>query len=273
MASIALLGHTYVQLRQFEKAKEMLQLAVVLGPEYTNAYHGLVAACTNLGEKEEAKRYAEQLRTLKAKDEQAHRDRLKDESDIRRIKTCSAKLYVEIANEYLARGNPEVAEACLRRSRELDPESTLVYEVLSWLYLRQGRKEEALRAVEEMLARGEGNLRAQMRAGSVLEGLSDWQGAEEAYRKAIEITPELAGGYAALANLLLQQPSRVAEAQTLAEKAAELEPTARYLALLARASLSASDIRAAEEAIARAYALAPEDEEIRRIYRGMSFVD
>jgi tetratricopeptide (TPR) repeat protein len=267
MAAIALLGHTYVQLRQFEKGKEMLLKAVVLGPEYTNAYHGLVSACSNLGEKEEAKQYAAKLRELKAKDEQSHRDSLKNRVDLQRIGFSAAKLYVEIANEYIASGNTEVAEAYLQRSQELNPDSSQAYEVLAWLYVRQGRRREALSMLRELLARGEDSLSAQMRAGSLLMELGDMQAAEKVYRRAVELTPELAGGYAALASLFLQQAGRGAEAQGLAKKAVEMEPTAQYLLLLANASLAANDTQTARDAIGRASALAPQDPKIQEAVR------
>lgn len=267
MAAIALLGHTYVQLRQFEKGKEMLLQAIVLGPEYTNAYHGLVSACSNLGEKEEAKQYATKLRELKAKDEQRHRDSLRNKIDRQRIGISAAKLYVEIANEYIASGNTEVAEGYLHRSRELNPDSPQACEVLAWLYVRQGRRKEAFSMLKEVLTRGEGNLSAQMRAGGLFAELGDMQAAEKAYRRAIELTPELAGGYAALASLYLQQSGRIAEAQGLAKKAVDMEPTVQYLLLLANASFVAEDISTAREAIERASALAPQDPEVQEAVR------
>ncbi len=266
IASIALLGHAYVQLRHYDKAKETLAKAVTLAPEFTNAYHGLVTACVNLGQKEEAKRYGEKLVALKKVDEQAHRDRLK-EDDLQRVRRNAAKVYVEVANEYIANGNTELAERYLFRSRELAPELPAACEVLSWLYVRQGRKNEAISMIQQMLAVGDNVLSAQMRAGSLLAELGDTAGAEKAYRRAIVLTPELAGGYAALAGMLAQQINRAAEAQTLARKAAELEPTPQYLVLLANASLAARDMASARDALERAMALAPTDAGIAQAYR------
>ena len=65
-----------------------------------------------------------------------------------------------------------------------------------------------------------------MSAAAAYTRLKRFEEAERAYRRAIELTPLRAGGYAALASFFLQTQRNLDEAGLLAEKAVALEPTA-----------------------------------------------
>ena len=98
----------------------------------------------------------------------------------------------------------------------------------------------------------------------------DWfEEAEQAYRKAIELTPRQAGGYLALAGLYLDKGRKLPEARKLAEKAVELEPTAKNYFLLGAACLRSGDAAAARSAARQAAALDPFNSEYQQAVQAM----
>jgi len=232
--SLILVGQVYVRLQQYEKARDTLETAIEMAPSFTNAYFGLGTACTKLGDREKGKEYFERFKALKAEDEQRHRDSLKAEDDVARVRQALATLYASSGKVYLAHGEVSTAEEQLRKAVEIDPDFAGARPVLVWLYQVQGRTEEAL--------------------GDYTD-LGEFEGAERAYRRLVEISPFQGGGYAGLARLYLQADRKIAEARTLAEKAVELEPVAPYYSMLAlvcqRVGDGAGALAAIEEAVAR----------------------
>ncbi|MBM4091014.1 MAG: tetratricopeptide repeat protein, partial [Planctomycetes bacterium] len=228
MATIAMLGHASLQLRQYSEAKQYFLQAIEIGPDYTNAYDGLVKACSNLGEEELAKEYAEKLRQAKARDYAAHRKWLKSYDDKRNVRTTMGDIYAAAANVYLLHNDPKTAETYLVKAIGLARGNIAAREVLAWLYQRQGRYEDAARTLTELLNYAPNSLSAQTSSAELWVKLRKYDEAEQAYRKAIELTPNHAGGYAVLARFLLQYNRKLPEAQELARKALELEPLPRH---------------------------------------------
>ena len=52
VATLAMLGHGYLQVRDYQTAKQYFLEVVEMAPDYTNAYDGLTRACANLKEDE-----------------------------------------------------------------------------------------------------------------------------------------------------------------------------------------------------------------------------
>lgn len=93
--------------------------------------------------------------------------------------------------------------------------------------------------------------------GAVAAAAKDFATAEAKFREAVELDPKLAPGWAALAEIYLQQ-SRVAEAAAMADKAVEVDPTrAASLRLRYEAWRQAGDPAKAAEAEAALAALDP----------------
>ncbi len=213
MASLAMLGHVCIQLREYAEAKDCFLLAIELGPDYTNAYDGLVKACVNLGEEELAKKYAEMLKIKKAEDAEDHRKAIKEYDDFEDVQLIVGEIYTAAAHVYLYHGDPQTAERYLLKAMELAPKTTAPCEVLAWLYQRQGRDKEAVEILEKILKIAPESLSAQMSCGDLWAQMIYYGRAEAAYRKAIDLTPNQAGGYAALANLFVQTRRKLPEAR------------------------------------------------------------
>lgn len=264
MASLALLGQAYVQLKEYQKARTCLEKAIEIGPGYTNAYYGLATACARLGDQDKSQQYMERFKALKARDEQTHREGLKLSDDAATVGEAVADIYAAAGNVYLAHGDVQTAEAHLLKAAGLAPNHVTSREVLAWLYERQGRTEEALKMLAELSNSGRDDLGVQMRVGALYAQLRRFDEAERAYKRAIELTPRQAGGYATLADLYLQAGRKLPEAKLLALKAVDLEPVARYFAVLSVACQRNGDLAGAVSAIDQAIAAEPDNEDYQR---------
>jgi len=264
MPSLALLGQAYVQLKEYEKARTCLETAIEIGPGYTNAYYGLATACAKLGDRDKSQQYMERFKALKARDEQTHRNGLKQSDDISTVGEAVADIYAAAGKVYLAHGEVQKAEAHLLKAAGLAPNHVPSRELLAWLYERQGRTEESLKMLADLSKSGRDDLGVQMRVGSLYAQLRRFGEAETAYKRAIELTPHQAGGYATLADLYLQAGRKLPEAKLLALKAVDLEPLAQYFAILSLACQRNGDPAGALSAIDQAIASEPDNEDYRR---------
>ncbi|HUT92696.1 MAG TPA: tetratricopeptide repeat protein [Thermoguttaceae bacterium] len=253
--SLLLVGQVYVRLKQYEKARETLETAIEMAPGFTSAYYGLGTACTKLGDREKGKEYFEQFKVFKAQDEQRHRDALKTVDDVARVREALAALYTSAGKVYVAHGEVSTAEEHLRKAGEIDPDFAECRQVLAWLYQVQGRTDEALSELRKLEETAAQDPAVCLSVGEIYTELGEFEGAERAYRKLVEISPLQGGGYAGLAKLYLQANRKIAEARALAQKAVELEPVAPYYSMLAlvcqRAGDGAGALAAIEEAVTR----------------------
>ena len=265
MATLAMLGHAHIQIRDYPAAKQYFEQAIEIAPEYTNAYHGLLTACAALGEEELANKYAEKLKEMKERDDATHRKMLKAFDDAVSVKAIMGEIYTSAANVYLAENEPQKAESYLKKALELAPRKAAAYEVLSWLYQLQGRKEEAARTLEALANVAPDNVAAQMNYAALCAEMGWFDKAEAACRRAIALTPHYAGGYVSLAQLYIQHNRNLLEAKELAQQAVDREPLAKNFYWLAAACRVNQDQPGALAAIRRAVELDPGNSEYRRV--------
>jgi tetratricopeptide (TPR) repeat protein len=270
MTASVLLGQAYLGLKQYEKARQHLETGVRMGPEFTNGYFALATACARLGDQEKSQEYLARFKELKALDEQRHRQALQTSTDSGQVRNLAARTSTAVGKAYLANGEYRMAESCLRRGGELGPTDPEPRTVLAWLYEQQERTDEALQMLAELCDRAPDDLGAQMSAGAAYARLGRNAEAERALRRAIELTPQSGGGYAALANLFLRTRQKLDEAGSLAETAAELEPVAEHHFLLCLVRRMRGDIAGAVSAIDAALELAPRHEGYRQLRRELS---
>ncbi len=85
--------------------------------------------------------------------------------------------------------------------------------------------EEGKVLIEQALALDPNNAQAYIERGN-MRAFSDPVGAEKDYRRGIQLNPNSARGYDALATMLFEDPTRRGEAQTLIARARQLDPLA-----------------------------------------------
>ncbi len=264
LPSFMLLGEACVELKQYDKAKKNLQRAIEMSPDYTPAYYALAKACAALDETAQSKRYMEKFKQLKARDEQAHREWLKTGDDLPRVQKSVSEVLTAAGKAYLAQGDAQTAEKVLVRAVELCPTAPECYQVLAWLYERQGRTGKAQEALSRGCKANPDDLGIHLRSGAFLARQGKFDSAEQALEKAIRIMPYQGGGYAALANMYLMASRKLPEAKKLAAKAVELEPLAKNYFLLGSICRRIGDLAGARAAIEKAVALDPGNPEYRQ---------
>ena len=136
-----------------------------------------------------------------------------------------------LRGDFLARtGRPREARVLLESALRQDAGLSWAHEGLGTLDWDRGRRQDALRHFTEAVRLSPLNYVAQFRAGLIedhdAEPKADVARREQALRRALEGNPGFAPALAALARLLSAQEDRRAEAISLAERAAALEPAA-----------------------------------------------
>lgn len=265
----ALLGQVLVPLKDYASACEHLMYVITASPDYTNAYYPLSTALARLGRSEEARRYLKRFQELKLKDEQKHRERLKADSQIPAVRASIARAYLLVAKIYISRADINSGERLLKRGLELNPDDKEIPPLLAWVYFKTGREREALSLLEDYRTGHPQSLEAQMSAGKVLMEFRRYDEAEKAYRRAVELTPLEAGGYAALASLYLTAGRRPFEAHVLALRAAAREPAPQFFFILALAAQRNGDLATAVAAAEEASRLDPNNSEYRALLDGL----
>jgi len=158
-AAVAL-GHAYLQLKEYEKAKREFLEAVALDPGSAKAHFALAQAYARLGDEPNARKHREQYAKLKASEMAASDgmrvDRLK--ADLVDPHRLAARFLTWTAKIYAVHDRIDEAEQLWVTSLAIDPGNAETRSLLERLYLAQGRREEA-----SEVARGRGRGQAPSR--------------------------------------------------------------------------------------------------------------
>ena len=175
-----------------------------------------------------------------------------------------------VGRAYQEANELELAEKSWLRGAELNPDDTGSRELLCDLYSRQGRLEESLKWVRELK-----RIAPQNRLHDRNEGL--FLSRSQAVRRSrTSVSRTLSTG--AHGQCRLRGAGRTAaatrrqrgEAQSLAQRAVEFDPSGPHLFLLAIVAHEAGDLATARQAIEQALAREPENPQYRRLYASIS---
>ena len=163
-------------------------------------------------------------------------------------------------------GRDAEARALLGEALRLAPELPAARESMGLLFLREGSLEEALRWFSEAARLDSRSFLAHYYEGVALarEAASPKQlaAAEASLRRSLELNPNFAASYGALAQLCAARPGGIEEALGLARKAVDLEPgSAAYRLNLAAVLLRMGRPAAARDAAEQAQAAARSPQE------------
>ncbi len=187
-----LLGQAYQQLQQYEQAKQSYMTALQIKPNYTEACYGIVSASARLGQKDEAAKYRNKFKEMKARDWQMlsdKRDYVLHHRFLVKSRRRASKTHTNAGILYYEHDRLQTAEKHWLRAAELDPANMGCREELMTLYQQNGRNEEALRMCEQLRQFAPENSQYHMCAGTLLTRMNRIEDALLAVKQAIELEP------------------------------------------------------------------------------------
>jgi len=259
------LGQALLELGRLAEAKNSHLEAVRIDPNYTPAYHSLAVICARLGQRDEARQYREKFAAMKERELEEERKQSRGYTDLETQAQLAASYHLAAGNVHLAFGDPRKAEAHWLRGAAIAPKSTACREALLEYYERRNCIGSALWQLDELLAIQPANPTYWIRRGRLHARISDVEGAEAAFRKAVELAPESPDGYLSLVEFFLQSRRKITETPALAEKAVQRGPTVLAYMLLSAAREENKDRAGALAAVEQALKLDPNNPQIRKL--------
>lgn len=266
-----LVGKACLGLQEYQKAAEHYEKAGRIQPDDSRPFYGLMAVYARLGPKDKAAAYTAQFRKVRAaeeKDLHEARNERKSVGDHRAwaARTLS-KTHTDAGRLYAAHRNLDEAETHWRRAAALCADNKVCRHALIDLYLQSGRERQALTFCEQLRQLEPDNVTYHLNTGALLTQLQLHDAAEEAVRKGLALEPNNKTAHVSLVRLLLFRKRLLPEAQALARRLVELEPTVEHLGLLAEACRLSGDLAGARAAIEQAMKLDPGNERTKAAYR------
>ncbi len=148
--SYSLLGETYLQLKEYQKAKENFEAAIRIKSDYTKAYYGHATACARLGLKDESKESRQKFKRLEAEDQIAGRHWRQVLEPLMVTRRSVAHTNTDIGRVYQEHGYQDKAEHLWQNAAILDPNNIECRFYLSALYLKDRKPPEALKLYEQI---------------------------------------------------------------------------------------------------------------------------
>ncbi|MCX6865580.1 MAG: tetratricopeptide repeat protein, partial [Verrucomicrobia bacterium] len=118
----------------------------------------------------------------------------------------------------------KAAEALAKKTIELKPDDTMAYGMLVRIQIADGRTDEAIGRLKQLLEANPNNLSARMFLGSLLRELGRIDEARASFEEVVKIDPKFASVYNDLAYIDCGIPGKLDQARENARKARELLP-------------------------------------------------
>ncbi|MBM3839585.1 MAG: tetratricopeptide repeat protein [Verrucomicrobia bacterium] len=268
--SCYLFGQAHMQSGNFAQAKEGFRRSIELMPNHTQAYFGLYTACLRLGQNEEAARYREQFVKLEAVDRKDLTDRSAQEdtlNGLQMVRETVARTLFGAAQIHHVHEHHEKAAGLFRRSAVLDPDNPMYRAALEAFYVKRNELAAGAEVFHQLVIEQPRNSLNHFFLGRLQGRLEEFDAAERSYQKVKELTPDWSEGYRALAELYLRANRKTVEAQSLARKAIEFEPSGSNYYILAVACWRNNDRPGALEAVKKALALSPDETTYQQLFQ------
>jgi len=261
-----LLGQIYLELQQYEKARENLELAVRFDPEDARAQHGLSIACARLGDSEQAAVCRQKFRQLTEAQEEPRGNVQGIQRDLASVCQKVARILDAVGATHAQFGDLQEAERQWLRAVAIAPDNAASHQALASLYQHQGRDAEAVGMLTQLCHLTPENIDYRLMLGSALAKLGRFEKTETALQESIRSEPNGTVGLVALAQLYLANNRKIPEAVRLASKAVELESVAVNYYFLSMTLERNGEIQRARDAIQQAVQLEPSRQQYRQCY-------
>lgn len=263
------IGQAQQQAGNHAQAKQSYLKAIALSPESAEAHYGAAMAFQRLGRPDEARKHLDEFGRFGAQQDADFLEMRAGLNDTDRMRGAVINTLVTAGELYALHGRLENAEACWKRAADLDEEHRRSREMLSVLYARQQRLDEAMQLRKELCRLAPERSDYWLSLGRLCVRCGRPSEAEAPLRRVIELAPRRPEGYVALAEIHMlpgRDPHRAVE---LARKAVDLSPTASHYSILAAAYSAVGDRASGREAAEMAVRLeraAPRSQEAYTVF-------
>jgi len=264
-----LLGRAHQHLRNYEAAKANYEKAIELQPDHMNAHYGLYNICARLKQQEAAKHHLAEFKRLQKLDEQAIRELDQATSDLDTYSRGLARLSFDAHDLYRAAGGMAQAEELLKQAVNLDPDNATYLERLVMLLRSRNQLREALVLCHRIAKIDPTDATCQLNIGILSARMRQFEAAEKAFQKAIEVAPEHDAGYQELARLYLHMRKNLAQARELAHQAVALQGNAQNHYVLGLTCLANEDRSSAVDNLRQATKLEPKNAKYAETYHSV----
>ena len=145
--AVFLLGHGYLQLGQYHKARDQFMAGLSIEPASSKIHFGLATVYARLGQLEDSRKHREQYAKLKFQklDETVDQRASLRGMDLGDMRPFAVRTYVNAGKIHASQDDIRRAEAYWFRAFEIDPRNPEPRSWLELLYTQEGRQEEAAR--------------------------------------------------------------------------------------------------------------------------------
>jgi tetratricopeptide (TPR) repeat protein len=249
-----LLGQLYLQAQDYEQAKQHFETVLRIQPESRQAHFGLATALTRTGEAAKGREHMSRFQALYARRAETRAAMRFQDEELKELVVKVSMTHTHCGQVYQRHGDLHMAQRHWQRAGLLSPENATCRVELADLYAQTRRPREALTIYRSLVARDPANPLFQWQAGRLCLELGDFEAAQPHLQALIEIAPDRAEGYAALAALHLESGANPTAARRMAQEAVRIEPNQRHYVLLSRACAALGDVEGARRAAAKAAA-------------------
>ncbi len=261
--ALNLVGQIYLELHQYDKAKEYLEQSIQLDPNSAYPYHGLSIAEVRRGNSEQAKIYRKRFQQLSAGEENGRGNTHGFEKDLAAIRVTVARILDVIAATFAQFRKTRDAERLWLRAIVIDPTNVTIRKKLATYYEDEGLDSEVIAMLRQLCELNPDDPEPHLSIGMTFARMGRIEEAEKALRETIRLDPKGTMGLLALTQLYVNSDRKISEAVRLASKAVELAPEAASYFALSVALERNGDIPGALKAIEEAIRLAPNEKQLR----------
>lgn len=262
---LALVGQASLQLHRYDEARAAFEGALVFGPNYPAAHHGLATAAARLGDEATASRHRDSFGALQREKEDRHRRALATADDDRDLAEACARTHVDAARVCFAHADADRGIRLLHGAQDLSDTEPSCRLLLAEVHEQQGSASLALAAFRQAADVGEDDAVHALAVAAGLARLGAIDDAESVHRRLIARGKDEAPVHASLAQMLLSARGDPIKAALAARRAADLAPSAPYWALVAEACARAGRVDDAVSAARRAAELEPDNASWERL--------
>jgi tetratricopeptide (TPR) repeat protein len=264
------LGQARQELEDYEQAKKHYQRALDIFADCAPAWNGMAQVCEQLGEKERAQESrARFLQLDKALTKWDRERRQVDGFTGSNPQHEMSQTYAMAASVYAYRGLSDDAIEYWQRAAELDARNIVVRQSLAKALASADRAPEAMKVIEELRRLQPRNPDHLLAQAGLHQQMNRPEAAEAALRQAIDIAPDDPRAAAILARQYLASRRQLADAQRLAERVIQLQPTAENFFVLSSVCRANQDLSGARQALEEALRLDPRNPHYAAAARGL----